>query len=393
MTEQGTWLAAVEKFDRYARAIVSGEDEAARERAAEEFRSELVWQGRLARRRCTDERFSKDQEDERLQSRRMGRNPKREFDKTYLSLDAAEERQLVHRDYLAHCLRWSHTMRWLLRGHRYRSAVVLDVGCGIQMPLAKALYTNKMTPGLYVGVDVNAMTIPEMLDGKKIPIRLFAETDFCSLEEADVSLEVADDEGLKSLRHPILVTSFEVLEHVTPAYCRKMLTKMQSLVAADGAVIISTPCWNGSAAGNHINEMKYEALGAMIEDLGFGIEDHFGTFASIRDYEDAMSAESKTDDPNVRTLADAFADLREYYDSNVLAILFAPLYPSMSRNCLWRLSARQPDGYVRKFKPLVEVGGPWSQHADWRQLAAPDQDVSGVSFDPTFSKDDDPEAA
>jgi Methyltransferase domain len=312
----------------------------------------------------------------------MARNPDRVFDKTHLSIDLAEERQLVHRDYIAHCFRWSHTVRYLLKGHRYQGAVILDVGCGKEMPLAKALYTNKMSPGLYVGVDVNKMDIPEMLKGKKIPIRLFSETDFCSLTAEDVGQEfeipAADPEGTiqatKDYSRPDLVTSFEVLEHVTPAYCRKMLTHMRELMEPkQGAVIVSTPCWNGSAAGNHINEMRYDALGALIEDLGFAIEGHYGTFASISDYEKYLMEDSGlngTEPPkeNVLTAYDAFKLLREYYDTNVLATIFAPLYPQGSRNCLWRMSHTQPEGYVRKFAPLMEIPTPWSQHADWREL-------------------------
>lgn len=325
----------------------------------------------------------------------MGRNPDRVFDKTHLSIDQAEERQLIHRDYLAHCLRWSHTIKHLLKNHRYKDATILDVGCGKEMPLAKALYTNKMTPGLYVGVDVNKMDVPEMLKGKKIPVRLWAQTDFCSLEAKDVGMELGPilegdgtPESEMDYSRPDLITSFEVLEHVTPAYCRKMLEHMRELVEPNhGAVIISTPCFNGSAAGNHINEMTYEALGALLEDLGFNIESHYGTFASISDYVgelgndetyvEAIPRTSPNDEPapgnEFYTAKGVFNALREYYDSNLLAILFAPLFPAQSRNCLWHLTVgKEGDGYERKFPKLVDTPGPFSQHADWKQLAGDD---------------------
>jgi hypothetical protein len=79
--------------------------------------------------------------------------------------------------------------------------------------------------------------------------------------------------------------------------------------------------------------------------------------------------------------------LREYYDSNVLAILFAPLYPQGSRNCLWRMSHTQPADYVRKFPPLVEVMGPWSQHPTWKDLAGAD-DTTNVKINPNLKTDD-----
>jgi hypothetical protein len=292
----------------------------------------------------------------------MSRNPDRIFDKTHLSIDLAEERQLIHRDYLAHCLRWSHTVKYLLAQHKYKDSIIVDVGCGKEMPLAKMLYVNKMTPQLYVGVDVNKMEVPEMLLGKKIPIRLFAETDFCALTADQIS----------DSRRPDLITCFEVLEHVTPSYCRKMLAHMRSVVEPDGgAVIISTPCFNGSAAGNHINEMTYQALGSLFEDLGFTIEDHYGTFASQTDYKEDLGNDAYhvEDGEHKYTLRGAYEALKDYYDSNLLAILFAPLFPSKSRNCLWRLRPVRKEGEPLLFPELKDVEEPWSQHKDYKELA------------------------
>ena len=49
-------------------------------------------------------------------------------DKTFLSIDNAEERGFLHRDYIAHCLRWTHVVKWLHQGGRYKTARILDVG-------------------------------------------------------------------------------------------------------------------------------------------------------------------------------------------------------------------------------------------------------------------------
>ena len=40
-------------------------------------------------------------------------NGQRKIDKTHLSCDQAEERGFLHRDYIAHCLRWSHIVKHL----------------------------------------------------------------------------------------------------------------------------------------------------------------------------------------------------------------------------------------------------------------------------------------
>lgn len=301
----------------------------------------------------------------------MGRNPDRFFDKTHLSIDLAEERQLVHRDYVAHCLRWSHTLKLLHKGNLFKTAVILDVGCGKEMPLAKALYTNKMSPQLYIGVDINKMSIPEMLNDKKIPIQLFAETDFCSIGyyPPEQALDIANTNAI--FQRPDMITCFEVLEHVTPSYCRAMLSHMRNLIKPTGKIVISTPCFNGEAAQNHINEMTYLGLGAMLEDIGFAIDGHYGTFASISDYKHLLGdcKVVETDEgEKILTILGTFDKLREYYDSNLLSILFAPLFPEGSRNCLWELSRVQPEGYVRLFPTLADIQEPWSQHPNYREL-------------------------
>ena len=37
----------------------------------------------------------------------------KEIDNTHLSIDQAEERGFIHRDYIAHCLRWTHVAKYL----------------------------------------------------------------------------------------------------------------------------------------------------------------------------------------------------------------------------------------------------------------------------------------
>ena len=307
-------------------------------------------------------------------------NKNRLIDKTFLSLDLAEERGLIHRDYIAHCLRWSHVIKFLNHGHRYKDAIVLDVGCGKELPLAKTMYVNKMTPSYYVGVDANKFDVPDMLRGKKMPINVWSECDFCALDPEDVGMPLfnKDDEcgpGYSDYAQPTILTCFEVLEHVTPEHCRRMLKHFLKLTSQDCHYFISTPCWNGSAAENHINEMTFAALGSLVEDVGFHIESVYGTFASISDYKDKLDDvgfyDKKTgehiDHIDLRPVFDA---LRNYYDTNVLSVIFAPLFPEQSRNCLWHLTRKQGDeaAQVPMFDKLDMQPTPWSQHPDWKQL-------------------------
>jgi hypothetical protein len=308
------------------------------------------------------------------------RNTNRVIDKTFLSLDSAEERGLIHRDYIAHCFRWSHVIKFLNQQHRYREAIMLDVGCGKEVPLAKTMYVNKMTPLKYVGVDVNKFDVPEMLQGKKIPITLWTETDFCALTPEDVGLKILDKDdaegpGYDDYLEPNILTCFEVLEHVTPEHCRRLLKHFKELTGKDCHYFISTPCWNGSAAGNHINEMTFAALGALIEDLGYKINGVYGTFASISDYGTQLADVTVYDQGtgkilSVTDLRPVFAALRNYYDTNALSVIFAPLFPAQSRNCLWHLTKKQGDAAAqeRLFSELSRTQTPWSQHPNWKEL-------------------------
>lgn len=266
-------------------------------------------------------------------------NPKRQFDKTHLSIDLAEERGIVHRDYIKHCLAWSHVAMRLRSC--YKTAKILDIGCGKDVPLARTLYSNKMIPERYVGVDLNKLELPKMLEGKKMPVELHSGN----------FLEMEFDFT------PDVIVSFEVAEHMAPRHCRAYLEKIWSLLGDESMAIISTPCFNGSAALNHINEMTYTALGALLEDIGFGIEDHYGTFASIKDYKHLIEHAG---------LAETFERLREYYDTNFLSVIFAPLFPEASRNCLWVL--RKTRTSERKFPELAKVPEPWSSSPEYGDL-------------------------
>lgn len=286
----------------------------------------------------------------------------RKIDKTHLSIDTVEQRGFLHRDYIAHCLRWTHVVKTLYTQHRYKTARILDVGCGVEMPLAKLMHSSRLAPteGYYIGVDYNKLSLPEQFKntswkptatgGVAFPAGFKLQTDELELPSGD------------TVEAPNTIVSFEVLEHVEPKHCVAMLKMFHELVRADeeqNVVFISTPCWDPDvgAADNHINEMTYQALGALLEDIGFNIEGHWGTFASQRDYKDEMTSE-------VRHVYDR---LSSYYDSNYLATIFAPLYPRYSRNCLWQLRAGTVE-YQRLFKPLDEVPGPWSSSPLWQEL-------------------------
>lgn len=245
------------------------------------------------------------------------------FNKTFLSVDNAEERGFIHRDYIAHCLRWTHAMKYLGEHQRYKGAAILDVGCGKEVPMASMLYSSKMSPDLYVGVDAGKVTVPDfMLKQDKMAIEIYDQENFLEFQYV---FEPGKPQQFT------LITCFEVLEHMSSLDGLRLLDRLAAHMVPNTMLMLSTPVFNGKAAQNHIHEWPFKDLQDALERR-FEIKDVFGTFASIRDYEQALR--------ETLMMGPAFDRLRKYYDTNYLATIFAPLFPSMSRNCLWELKRK-----------------------------------------------------
>ena len=275
----------------------------------------------------------------------------KEIDNTHLSIDQAEARGFIHRDYIAHCLRWTHVSKYLHLQARYKTARVIDIGCGKDMPLARMLYTSRLAPEKYLGIEYNKMEIPDMFKNSNFKPDLISGADFTTIDHTHVA-------GGLQYNYS---TCFEVLEHVEPIKAIAILDHLPKFLAENSVSWFSTPCWDEKvgAAANHVNEMTYEAFGSLLEEMGYKILDHWGTFASIKDYKGKLDAfQSGT-----------FAKLREYYDSNYLATIMAPLFPEHSRNVLWETQ------YVGKlkleerlFQPINKLEGRLGSSEKWRDL-------------------------
>jgi 2-polyprenyl-3-methyl-5-hydroxy-6-metoxy-1,4-benzoquinol methylase len=260
-------------------------------------------------------------------------------DKTFLSLDTAETRGFIHRDYIAHCFRWTHAAKHIQS--RWKEARILDVGCGKEMPLPKLIYSSRMRPLQYVGVDVEETPIPEMLVKATFP---------CEKLIGDIA-EVESYEDLGFDAPPNFITCFEVLEHVEFNHAIRCLEAIRAIAAPDALFMVSTPCYNlKDVADNHVNEMTYTVFGSMLEKTGWFIDNHFGTFASLKDYTTLMGDEYGEMGSRILNR------LRTYYDSNVLSTIFAPLFPQASRNCIWDCA---PKTGPQRFPKLENIPHPW----------------------------------
>ena len=305
------------------------------------------------------------------------------IDNTHLSVDTALARGFIHRDYVAHCLRWTYVMKEMARKQVYKTSRILDIGCGVDVPMAKTLYSSRYIVEHYIGMDWNhgaKLDITPFHTGK-FPVDVFGRVDFASnqvtIEEtADGRMGInvigENADGNKPNEDffylPNVITCFEMVEHIEPAHVRAVLTKVRTimnLAAAEGQTPIfymSTPNYDSNVghAANHVNEMDHNALGWLIEDCGLTIQREVGTFASQRDYVYKLFA----DYPGADKVYNALADV---YDSNYLATIFAPLYPVEARNCLWTLGPSQ-EGYERKYPMLRTDGAAWSSSENWRHM-------------------------
>ena len=245
------------------------------------------------------------------------------YNTTDLDPQTTFERHVFHRDQFAHYLRWTHILKEAKIGE-----TIVDFGCG-KGNLLEVLYRNKFKCKKYVGIDIRKQTI-------KLAAEKFANVDWAEFK--------IDDLVKPALKYSMFqadkVCSFEVAEHVGKNNIKKFLANFKACGKTTATYYLTTPNFdpNVGAAGNHtydsgdgkgtrVQEFDHFELQKHIINAGFKIEKKFGTFASVRDYKPLMNAWQKQ----------MFNALKEYYDSNLISNIMAPLFPEQSRNTMWVL--------------------------------------------------------
>jgi SAM-dependent methyltransferase len=253
----------------------------------------------------------------------------RRFDKTQLRIGG--HGRTVHRDYLAHALRWGFVAEEIERAGKVVDYVegialrygwvqrnipqgqkVLDIGCGQDQPLLYVLGARNY-PKTYVGVDLNRIS-------KKSNVKwatIYDQFDFVNR-----SAELFEKHGKFNV-----ATCFEVAEHMEPPDFKQLLLNVLNLLEDDGTFYLSTPVFNGMAAANHIHEYRIDELTEVLESAGFKIKAKYGTFASKTDLYHVLKPEER----------ELFDKLWGWFGNEVMATILAPLYPDHSRNICWVL--------------------------------------------------------
>lgn len=241
------------------------------------------------------------------------------FNKTQLKTFEAIEKGIIHRDYYAHLFRFQHVFNIAKMEMK-----ILDFGCG-EGELYESLYRNKYKPLRFVGLDIRKKAIDK--NKEKFPAAEWDKEDLTNM-----SKNYGNDFDI--------ITSFEVAEHIGKQNGQKFIDNIASHCNENTIVLISTPCFNGSAARNHTydsgdgkgiqpQEYTYQEMKDLVSTR-FDIIEHFGTFASQSDYKDKMNEHQIW----------MYNELKKYYDSNLISILFAPMFPENSRNVIWKLKLK-----------------------------------------------------
>ena len=214
---------------------------------------------------------------------------------------------------------------------------VLDVGCGQDYPLARVLAAapSGSQPALYVGCDYNKVNAPDwqwlrILDEfdftSKYPDLLRETIKWRAQRAAVLESKGQDNSGVlgKDFRFDYAV-NFEVIEHMHTCDGKKLLAAIFQCLKPGGFLFLSTPVFNGKAAANHIHEYTIPELQGFIEDAGFVVDARYGTFASYHEIKTQLSPEQRQ----------SLESLRRFYDGDVAACFFAPMFPDHSRNNAW----------------------------------------------------------
>lgn len=246
------------------------------------------------------------------------------YNKTQLTPQQEFERHIYHRDQFAHYLRWSHILKIARIGQ-----TILDFGCGTGEML-EVFYRNKYRPKQYLGLDIRKQTIDE--NNEK-----FAKLDFAEFRQMDLCSEIDLGQTFD------IITCFEVIEHIGHENADAFLDNIAFHCDENTRVYLSTPNYDPQvgAAGNHtlkrpdgtteIGEWDHFELQDKLSEY-FDIEAKYGTFASMKDYKEDLNDWQK----------EMFNALRDYYDTNLIANIMAPLVPAEhARNCLWVLKVKE----------------------------------------------------
>jgi len=263
---------------------------------------------------------------------------KTKYNRTQLYPEVSFENHVFHRDIFAHYLRWSYLLKLITPN--FHEKTLLDWGCGDGGNLA-TLYHNRRCIKSYLGIDIRDKTIESLKEKYANLVTKWVRFEVEDLCDPTMAGDIAAPAG-KYGNSWDFITCFEVLEHIGKKNHNQFMMNIQSHMNQNTVLMISTPCYDAKvgAADNHmiegeVGELTYAEMEMLLSKY-FKIKKVYGTFASQKDYEKLMT-------PAQRQL---FDELSEYYDCNLVSVIFAPLFPKQSRNCIWVCQLKEEKFYL-----------------------------------------------
>lgn len=233
---------------------------------------------------------------------------KSEYNKT--SLKMAVHGQTVHRDYLAHALRWSFVAQRVIK----RGDVVVDVGCGPDASLERAI--ARFPHATYLPSKMYAIDLVRFVP----PFQTGWITWMPGTDVLDVRLPERAD----------VVVCLEVIEHMPKHKGAQLIGWIWDVLKPDGKLVLSTPAHDGKhMPRNHVHEYTIAELADALAPR-FTVVKRWGTFANVPEVRRELAKKY----PEAQAVFDALA---EYYSDEVMSVIFAPLFPDRARNNIWLL--------------------------------------------------------
>jgi 2-polyprenyl-3-methyl-5-hydroxy-6-metoxy-1,4-benzoquinol methylase len=246
------------------------------------------------------------------------------YDKTQLSMLAGMNLMRIHRDYLAHAIRYEFLIQRIKKSGE--DAMVLDIGCG-DVPLMRAMRSSMLRPKFYLGLDVRPQMIKKVQDYYSThKVHFPFNTQYQDFTEVHV-----ENPGLLKMNWTQIVC-LEVIEHMPKGRGLALLANLHQALQQGGTAYLSTPCFDGTRkAQHHRYEWKMDELEEALIKTGFKIENVWGTFGNVHDLKKVLT-------PEERAVWDGLSqNTGGYYGSIALSLIFSPLHPEAARNAIWEL--------------------------------------------------------
>jgi hypothetical protein len=243
------------------------------------------------------------------------------YDRSHLSPEKAYR---LGRDYMAHSMRYGWPMN-VIREHIGVGARILEMGCGKEIPMFRALTcdhsaTTHYKPALYVGADLNEIKYRPEVNGCKTVI--LPRTNIIE-NPAAVPDEPFD-----------LIVSFEVLEHMDKPDGERFLDALMDYARRkperenkSSIVLLSTPVNGGSIAKNHIYEWHRSELRRAWEKRGGKIIREFGTFSNLHELLRVLTPAER----------EVWNSMAAYHSPHTLSCFFSVAHPEAARNIAWHV--------------------------------------------------------